>query len=75
MGNVLESVTIREHPEIAKLKQLMNEAGSIGSLMSGSGPTVFGLFVSEEDIQRAFDSIRGTGFSGDLFMTDFYAPA
>jgi 4-diphosphocytidyl-2-C-methyl-D-erythritol kinase len=43
MGNVLETVTIPAHPEIARLKQYMLEYGALASLMSGSGPTVFGL--------------------------------
>ena len=74
MGNVLETVTMREMSVIGKLKQLMCDSGSIGSLMSGSGPTVFGLFETEEDMQRAYDNICGSGFSGDLFMTGFYDP-
>lgn len=41
--NVLESVTIKEYAEIAMIKQMMLEHGAMASLMSGSGPTVFGL--------------------------------
>lgn len=44
MGNVLEDVTIPMHPVIEELKQVMRENGAIGAMMSGSGPTVFGLF-------------------------------
>jgi 4-diphosphocytidyl-2-C-methyl-D-erythritol kinase len=43
LGNVLESVTIPAHPEIAALKEGMMEYGALAALMSGSGPTVFGL--------------------------------
>ncbi len=43
--NVLESVTIPEHPEISTIKQLLIQHGAIGSLMSGSGPSVFGVFL------------------------------
>ena len=46
--NVLESVTISRYNEIATLKRLMGKYGAFASLMSGSGPTVFGL-VDDED--------------------------
>lgn len=52
LGNVLETVTIPAHPEIARLKQYMLEYGALASLMSGSGPTVFGL---AENRDRAGD--------------------
>lgn len=43
LGNALESVTVKMHPEIAGIKEKLMEAGALGALMSGSGPTVFGL--------------------------------
>jgi len=46
--NVLESVTIKEYAEIAMIKELMLQHGAMASLMSGSGPTVFGLTPDEE---------------------------
>ena len=50
LGNVLESVTARTYPEIGRLKKLLLAQGALAGLMSGSGPTVFGL---TEDIQQA----------------------
>ncbi len=44
MGNLLENVTQKEYPVIAEIKHIMDDNGALGSLMSGSGPTVFGLF-------------------------------
>ncbi len=44
LGNVLESVTMERYPLIRELKEAMLETGAEGSLMSGSGPTVFGVF-------------------------------
>ena len=41
LGNVLETVTVPDHPEIAEIKEIMVENGACGSLMSGSGPTVY----------------------------------
>lgn len=50
--NVLESVTIPECPEIAVIKAQMLENGAMASLMSGSGPTVFGLTAQQSDAER-----------------------
>lgn len=53
LGNVLESVTIDEYPLIRELKEAMLETGAAGSLMSGSGPTVFGVFDTMEKAAQA----------------------
>lgn len=44
MGNLLENVTQKKYPVISEIKHIMDDNGALGSLMSGSGPTVFGLF-------------------------------
>lgn len=49
MYNALERVTISLHPEIADIKSSLVTAGSLGSMMSGSGPTVFGLCESPRE--------------------------
>lgn len=51
--NVLERVTIKQYPVIAAYKEWMMEKGALASMMSGSGPTVFGLFSAEEEARRA----------------------
>ncbi len=53
MGNVLESVTCSEYDIINELKKAMLNIGASGSLMSGSGPTVFGLFKNKEEAMSA----------------------
>ncbi|MBP2652653.1 MAG: 4-diphosphocytidyl-2-C-methyl-D-erythritol kinase [Firmicutes bacterium] len=58
MGNVLESVTIAAHPEIAELKKVMYENGAVASMMSGSGPTVFGLTTDREQACSVAEAIR-----------------
>lgn len=55
LGNVLEEVTVEAHPIVAHMKAKMLEAGAMGSLMSGSGPTVFGIFT---DRQKALDACK-----------------
>ncbi len=53
MRNVLESVTLKEHPELKAIKDQLNELGALGSLMSGSGPTVFGIFSDSASAEAA----------------------
>lgn len=52
MANILESVAVREYPEIDEVKKDMLRNGALGSLMTGSGPTVFGIFDDEEKLYR-----------------------
>ena len=72
MGNVLERVTIPAYPEINELKQMMLDCGALGSMMSGSGPTVFGIFENEEDAKAAFDKITKSGLSKQIYLTTPY---
>ena len=58
MNNVLETVSIEEHPEIALIKQQLLASGALNALMSGSGPTVFGLYASLEEAGRAFKNMQ-----------------
>ena len=75
LGNVLETVTIPENPVIQTLKDKMMEMGADGSLMSGSGPTVFGLFTNQTAAQAAYEELR-YGSSQDLakqgYLTSYY---
>lgn len=59
--NDLETVTIQQFPEIERAKCALIRHGSAGALMSGSGPTVFGLFRAENERDRALASLSGTG--------------
>lgn len=54
LSNVLETVTIPEYPVLAELKQFLKDNGAIGSLMSGSGPTTYGLYQDEILARMAF---------------------
>ncbi|MBR4574350.1 MAG: 4-(cytidine 5'-diphospho)-2-C-methyl-D-erythritol kinase [Lachnospiraceae bacterium] len=73
-GNVLESVTIPEHPVIGRIKDIMKNKGAKASLMSGSGPTVFGLFESEDDAKTAFGELKRSQTDLELIITDIYNP-
>lgn len=70
--NVLEPVTLRLVPEIADLKETLYSLGADGALMSGSGPTVFGLFSSEAAAKNAEAHFLRTGYSPRTFLTEFY---
>ncbi|WP_211749468.1 4-(cytidine 5'-diphospho)-2-C-methyl-D-erythritol kinase [Paenibacillus sp. Marseille-Q4541] len=59
LGNVLEDVTLKLHPEVGQLKEAMLRLGADGVLMSGSGPTVFGLISKESKVPRIYNGLRG----------------
>ena len=69
LGNVLETVTIPEHPEIAEIKKIMEDHGAAGALMSGSGPTVFGIFTGKEEAEKAMEDILNKGIAQDVCIT------
>ena len=72
MGNVLESVTIPNYPVIAEIKQQMMRSGAKASMMSGSGPTVFGLFEDGETAKRALREMKRSGLAKQVYLTTIY---
>ena len=71
MENVLETVTVSAYPIIQKIKDRMKELGAINSLMSGSGPTVFGIFVEKDMARRAYDKLEEEQLAKQIFLTEF----
>lgn len=69
MGNVLETVTVKAYPVIEDIKNCMKENGAVNALMSGSGPTVFGLFAKEEQAQRAKQVLKNCKDLQKLLVT------
>ena len=61
MGNVLQDVTIPAYPEVERIKEQMKALGAVNAMMSGSGPTVFGIFDNEEKAQKACQKLRESG--------------
>jgi 4-diphosphocytidyl-2-C-methyl-D-erythritol kinase len=59
LGNVLESVTLKMHPEVTQIKNQMERFGADSVLMSGSGPTVYGLVHHESRLHRIYNGLRG----------------
>lgn len=75
LGNVLETVTVKEYPVIQAIKDKMMEYGAVGSLMSGSGPTVFGLFTSPRAAENAYEELRfgaDSQLAKQVYLTNFY---
>ena len=72
MGNVLETVTIPEYPIIADIKEQMMHSGAVNAMMSGSGPTVFGLFKDKETAEKAAEDMRQSGLAKQVFVTSIY---
>lgn len=72
MGNVLEKVTIDAYPVIDQIKQAMLEEGAMGAMMSGSGPTVFGIFDSKKQAQKAGTKIRANGYAKKTYVVNVH---
>ena len=72
IGNTLEDVTIAMYPEIAQIKEFMMENGAIGSLMSGSGPTVFGIFNDKDVATKTKELALEKYEKSFAFVTDLY---
>ena len=67
--NVLEYVTAENHPEIKELERIMLEGGAINSMMSGSGPTVFGMYDSLEAAEASYRKIVDEKKANQVFIT------
>lgn len=72
MGNVLETVTIPNYPVIAQMKEHMLEQGAVGAMMSGSGPTVFGLFEDGDTAVAAYEKMKESGLAKQVYLTSIY---
>lgn len=72
MGNVLETVTIPACPVIAEIKAFMMEHGALNAMMSGSGPTVFGLFEEEEKAKEAYWALKAKDLAPQVMLTTMF---
>ena len=72
MDNVLETVTVEQFPVIAQIKDFMKEHGAMNALMSGSGPTVFGIYKEEQEALAAEKALREMGLAKQIKVTQFY---
>lgn len=71
MENILETVTEKKYPVISQIKSELKRKGALTALMSGSGPSVFGIFRIKEQAMEACEAIRKKEFTKELFVTNF----
>lgn len=74
MGNVLESVTIKEYPVIDKIKESMLQNGAMNAMMSGSGPTVFGIFENRRGAAAAARKLWEQRLAKLVYVTNVHRP-
>lgn len=72
MGNVLERVTALEYPVIDKIKNTMKTAGALNAMMSGSGPTVFGIFEDKNRARAAAQKIKETQLTKQVYVVNVH---
>lgn len=71
MENVLETVTVQKYPVIEEIKNFMKANGAMNALMSGSGPTVFGVFDTKQKAQEALEQLEKKQLAKQLFTATF----
>lgn len=72
MGNVLEKVTIEEYPVIEEIKTVMKQEGALNAIMSGSGPTVFGLYEDKKKARNAAFRIKERQLARQTYVTSVH---
>lgn len=73
LENVLERVTGSKYPVIGKIERVMKAEGALSAIMSGSGPTVFGIFREKEAAERAMERVREKNLAKEVFLSGFQA--
>ncbi len=69
MGNTFEDVMVEEHPVIGEIKNTLEENGAVKAMMSGSGPSVYGLFKDEESAKKCADAVSSIYENAEVFLT------
>lgn len=72
MGNVLEGVTIEKYPIIEKIKDAMKESGALNAMMSGSGPTVFGIFEDRKVAKEAQRKLKTMNIAKQVYLANVH---
>ena len=72
MGNVLETVTVPLYPVIDKIKRDMLSHGAVNAMMSGSGPTVFGIFKDQQTAARCVEYLKSVGDARQVYITEVF---
>ena len=70
MGNVLATVTEGEYPIVTEIREKMVSMGALNAMMSGSGPTVFGIFDNRELAKEAYNYFKSSELGRQVYLTD-----
>lgn len=74
MDNILETVTANEYPVIENIKEIMKDRGALTSLMSGSGPTVFGIFNDQTKAEATYRYFKSSRYGKHVYLTRPHFP-
>lgn len=69
MSNSFEQFIIPERPEIADIKNIMSDNGSLLSLMTGSGPTVIGFYDNADALNRSYEAVKASHLAADIVIS------
>ena len=69
MENVLESVTVKQYPVIGQIREFIKHHGAENALMSGSGPTVFGIYTDKQNAEEAAELLKQENLAKQIFVT------
>ena len=72
MDNVLQTVTEEKYTVIGELKRFMEANGALKALMSGSGPTVFGIYEDRQKAEAAAEALKPLNLARQIFVTTFH---
>lgn len=72
MENILETVTVPRYPVINEIKKVMLDHGARIAMMSGSGPSVFGIFPNEKEIRKAYEALKACDFVKNLYTSEIH---
>ena len=74
MENVFEPGIVEKYPVIGEIRDFMTKRGAIKAMMSGSGPTVFGIFDDAGRVRSAAKALKASGLARTVFATRTYNP-
>lgn len=72
LSNVLESVTIAQYPVIEEIKNVMKANGALNAIMSGSGPTVFGIYDDEAQAKKCVEVLKSGNLAKQIYLTGIF---
>ena len=69
IGNVLEDVTSSKYKEVGQIEEILEKEGAVGAFMTGSGPTVFGVFDNKEAAEAGYNAVKASNLAPEVFLS------